>query len=329
MTQRARWLEPPEGLKFMEVTSGGSPRHELTPLEEPEWVRAGEATHMRPGDPVIVVTPADHSYVLPWWVMKNHHVANLLLDGRPVSVILCERCSSAMAFDARVGGERLTFQVMGVWKGTHVVADHQTESIWTSFTGECVWGVHHGSRLEYLPVLQVAWEEWVAADPQSLVADGAGESRDGHGSNRWPGSRETPLGNFSDLDPRLPSNELVLGVEAGGEARAYWLEAVERSGGVVNDALGGVDIAVFGGRSGYTAIAFERRLGDRVLEFVRRDDAIVDDSSGSVWDVTGRAVSGPLAGQRLAHVRSLVEEWYAWAAYHPHTELYDEASLLS
>jgi len=47
----------------------------------------------------------------------------------------------------------------------------------------------------------------------------------------------------------------------------------------------------------------------------------VDDQTGSAWDVLGRAVSGPLAGQRLAPVPHLDTFWFAQAAFEPTTEI--------
>jgi hypothetical protein len=313
-------IVPPEGFRFMAVKGEGLEEH-LVPLEGPAWVSVDKAEHMRGDDPVLAVTVAERAYLLPWWVMKNHHVANLRLEDRPVTVTLCERCSSAAAFDACVEGDVRTFQVIGVWKGTHALADHETESLWTSFTGECFWGIHRGARLERLPLLQLSWNDCTNLYPEALVVDGAGEARDGHGSDRRPGSLEKPLGKFTDVDPRLRLNELVLGVEAGGAARAYRLESLIEGGGVVNDAVGGLDLVVFAGPGEYTASAFQRRLGERVLRFTSRAEQVEDEETGSVWDVTGLAISGPLAGQHLVIVDSIVEEWYAWAAYHLHTDI--------
>jgi Protein of unknown function (DUF3179) len=324
MSERTPRIIPPEGLRFQQPYNGTLPR-ELAPLEDPGWVPLAEAEHMRDADPVIVVTPSERSYVVPWWVLKNHHVANLTLEGNPVTVTLCERCSSSTALDARVDGERRTFQVVAMWKGTHVIADHETESLWTSFSGECIWGFHRGVQLGHLPIVQMRWQDCAGLNRGSLVVDGAGESRRGHGAGRWPGSEEAPMDGFADLDPRLSFTTLVLGVEAGGAARAYPVSYVEAAGGVVNDTVGGVDLVVFAGRTGYSAAAFERRLDDRVFHFRSRDGAAVDEETGSIWDLTGFAVSGSLAGRRLAFVYSQVEEWHAWSAYHPSTDIAPDA----
>src|SRR5262249_42125861 len=156
-----------------------------------------------------------------------------------------------------------------------------------------------GVRLERLPLLQMSWQDCTTIHPDALVVDGAGEDREGHGSERWPGSHEPPLGKFKEPDPRLEPYELVLGVEAGGESRAYPLERLRTSGAVMNDAVGGVDVVVLGGPSVYTAAAYDRRLDGRVLRFASRGQQAEDEETGSVWDVKGLAISGPLAGQRL------------------------------
>jgi hypothetical protein len=282
-----------------------------------------EADHMLDDDPVIVVTPTQRSYVLPWWVMKNHHVANLELEGRPVTVTLCELCAGSAAFDARIDRERRSFQVVGRWKGTHVITDHETQGIWSSFWGEWVWGVHRGARLQQLPMFQASWRE--CADllhPESVVVDGVGEPRDGHGGTLRPWSDGGQLSAIpGGLDMRILPNDLVLGVAAGGVERAYRLADVQQVGGVLNDTIGGVDVVVLGGAADYTAIAFERELDGRVLRFRRTGDRLVDEETGSTWDIRGFALSGPLAGQRLTFVDSHIEKWYSWAAYHPTTEI--------
>jgi hypothetical protein len=49
---------------------------------------------------------------------------------------------------------------------------------------------------------------------------------------------------------------------------------------------------------------------------------VYDEQTRSVWNEMGEAVSGPLAGTQLAYVNSGIEEWYAFAAYHPNTEIF-------
>jgi hypothetical protein len=49
----------------------------------------------------------------------------------------------------------------------------------------------------------------------------------------------------------------------------------------------------------------------------------VDEATNSRWDVTGTAVSGPLAGTRLDQIHHLDTFWFSWSTYQPGTELID------
>jgi len=48
----------------------------------------------------------------------------------------------------------------------------------------------------------------------------------------------------------------------------------------------------------------------------------VDEQTGSRWDITGRAVSGPLEGRRLDRVIAIDSFWFDWAAFHPDTRIF-------
>jgi hypothetical protein len=294
-----------------------------TPLADPRWVDARDAAHMLPEDPVLGIESDAGQWALPWWIMKNHHVANLSLGGRAMFVVLCEICSSAAAYDPVVEGRRLTFRVEGFQNGAQLALDDQTGSLWGATTGEALEGSCRGRVLERLPLLQSTWQEWVEMYPGSLVPGGEGESRLGHGEGQTPGSPllipET-LKTLGHIDKRLPHYELVLGVSAGGASRCYPLARLEQA--ALNDRLGGEDIVVLSRPGSWIAAAFRRRLDGRILSFSSAGGDIVDSETHSHWTLAGRARSGPLAGRQLEYVHSGVEEFFVWAAYHRGTEIF-------
>ena len=316
----------PGPLENMFIVSGKLPANS-TPLTAPIWLPAQNARHMRPDDPVLGLLVDGLPYALPWWILKNHHVANLTLEGRPIVVKLCEICSSAAAFNPVLQDTRLTFQAIGAYKGTFVTMDHETRSIWASFTGECLTGPLRGKQLEQLPLYQATWAEWISLHSRSLVPDGRGEQRQGHGAHMFPGSAESDRGMAKTLvhrDERLPFNELVLGVKSDGHARVYPLVRLHQVGPVLNDALGAQKIVIFSKPKSWMAMAFSCEVDGKCLVFKSSEDGkIVDRDTMSLWNMFGQATSGPLAGRSLAFMPSLVEEWSAWAAYLPATEIFD------
>jgi hypothetical protein len=130
--------------------------------------------------------------------------------------------------------------------------------------------------------------------------------------------------------------ERVLGVIQGGKVKIYAFPAIAALS-VINDEVGSEPIAVFGqegmlsvldaeiirdSRRIPAAAAYSRKLRGRVLSFERRGPRIVDRETGSEWDIFGKAIAGPLKGERLIPADSGVHFAFAWLAFNPQSEIF-------
>lgn len=299
---------------------------ECRPLVDPPLVPAARADHMRDEDVVLGLSLDGDARAYPWWIMDNHHVANETVAGRPVVLLLCEMCSTAVAYDPVVEGRRLTFEQRHIFNGTITLDDHQTGSVWSPYLGTAIRGPFEGKRMDLVPVYQMEWRAWRQLHPDTRVLAGGLGSREGHGSNHTIGSPRVGRGMRATMarwDDRLPHNTLVLGVSVGGVARAFPLDTLRRRSGVIGDEVGGVPIVAFLhlAEGSYGAAAFDRRLDEGPLTFEPGPGGAVDTETGSLWNVEGRAETGPLAGRQLRFVPSHVSEWYVWATNFPGIEI--------
>lgn len=205
------------------------------------------------------------------------------------------------------------------------MADRQTGSVWTHYDGSILTGplANQGLALEIEPIVHTTWSQWLETYPETSVLDWypefAQRYRDidpGRGG-LGPQFQATIL----NWDDRLPENELVLGANVGEEYRAYVL--ADSPGGirVIEDTLGGISIVVFLESGNNFGLAYEAALNGQQLQFSADGDEIKD-QTGTIWDISGRAVAGPQSGAQLEFVTSFVTEWYGWAAYHPGTTIW-------
>lgn len=208
-----------------------------------------------------------------------------------------------------------------------VMIDRQTGSIWSHLDGLALQGPLQGTEMEYLPLLHTTWEEWLELNPDTTVL-----SDDTPFQERY---RDVQLGlpnrntgrDLLSVDPRLESEELVLGVVVGDTYVTYPLDELTQTEGVLNETVAGAQIVIFYDARAVSAIAFSRVVGDQVATFERIDGSeflVRDSETGSTWDMTGQAVSGPALGGSLAFVASYISEWYGWSAYHPSTTIFQQ-----
>jgi len=81
-------------------------------------------------------------------------------------------------------------------------------------------------------------------------------------------------------------------------------------------------VVVFWSSRAQAAVAYHPRSGGRVLTFEVRDGGIFDVQTGSRWSIEGRAVAGPLEGSALPQVAdAYIAFWFAWATFHPNTDV--------
>jgi len=121
----------------------------------------------------------------------------------------------------------------------------------------------------------------------------------------------------------LKDMEPVILVQANGDARAYPLQILMWHE-IVNDTVGGVPLAVTFCPLCNTAIAFERTLDGRVLDFgtsgrLRFSNLIMYDRQTESWwqQAGGDAIAGDLAGRRLAFYPAAIISWAEFREAHP------------
>jgi hypothetical protein len=332
-----------------EITAGGPPRDGIPPIDQPTYVAIAEADGwLEAKTPVIAlaVETAPGTLVArayPLEIMVWHEIVNDVLTDRPLLVTFCPLCNTALACDRVLDpdGPRFDFGTTGNLRHSDLVMwDRQTESWWQQLTGEAIVGELTGRVLPPVPAQILGWQAFKAAYPGGDVLSRETGFDRPYGNNPYPGYDDIDAAPFlfaGEADGRLPAMERVVGLVIGEEAAAYPLPALADQG-AVNDRVGGQEVAIFvtpGARSAVDtrtiaegrdvgqAGVFRRTLDGRSLTFrPAGDGAFADVETGSIWDITGQAVAGELAGHRLAALPHTVVFWFAWAAAYPTTRLW-------
>lgn len=157
-------------------------------------------------------------------------------------------------------------------------------------------------------------------------------ARDGLKALDSPGTlsaNEVDRVNEEERGKLLVPSDRVIGVEIGGEARAYPLRLL-RWHEAVNDILGGRPIAVTTSPLSGGIAVWDRRIGDEEIElavsgYLVNSNTLLYDrhapgESSSLWhQLTGQAVAGPAVGIRLESLPAALQTWARWRQDHPDT----------
>lgn len=319
-------------------------RDGMTPIDNPVWQPASEATWLADKSPVIALYITQPARAYPLAVLIRHGVVNDWFEDQVVAVTFCPLCNSPMVYDRRVNGQTLRFGTTGtLYNGGLLMWDDTTQSWWQQFTGEALVGDYAGTQLVVVPSQLVGFATFLAHDPDGVVLRGdASLPPVSYGRNPYIGydTEAQPLLFSGSADKRLPATQRVLAAVVNGQPIAYPFTVLSAAG-VVNDVIAGWPVVAFWQAGSVSALdnakidqsrdvgmaaLFSSMVEGMVLTFEMDGAAIVDLQTRSTWDIFGEATSGALRGTILTPHNAQPVFWFAWAANYPATELYSTAT---
>jgi hypothetical protein len=328
-------------IELEEITRGGPPKDGIPPIDAPQFISTAEAARwLSAKEPVIAFEHGGEARAYPLQILIYHEIINDRVSGTPVTITFCPLCYSAIVFDRRVHGTTLDFGTTGrVRKSDLIMYDRQSESWWQQFTGTGIIGKYTGVTLVRLPSMITSFEAFRTAWPGGRVLSKATGSSRPYGNNpyhRYDDISATPFLFNEPLDPRLPPMERVLALQIKDQQRIYPFSVLHDQA-VINDQLNGTAVTVFSKADILSAVdattishsqetrmaaGFNRALNGNTLTFKQDGDQIIDTTTASVWNIFGKAISGPLTGQTLTPVDSGIHFAFAWLAFYPDADIY-------
>lgn len=238
-----------------------------------------------------IVFAVDYNGVVrayPQRILNWHELVNDTLNDKSVVITFCPLCGSALGFERVVDGVITEFGVSGKLHDNDLVMyDRYEGNLWQQITGEGIVGpaARRSEILKQIPIITVSWGEWKAEHPNSeVLSRDTGFSRN---YDQYPygtyEENDTLLFGVKNLDKSLQIKTVVYGLEVGESAKAYPESALKKYD-TITDSIGGVRVRV------------ERKADGKI---------------------TAENLD---TGEEIIPIRLF---WFAWAAFHPNTELYE------
>lgn len=221
-----------------------------------------------------------------------------------------------------VNGLVLTFHLAGINNQNFLMRDEQTGSFWQQITGRAISGPLAGTSLPLIPSDELTLALWKSEHPDGKLLKEVAADASEYASRDWDKKlQKSSYATVLDFPEHgLRNRDIMLGIDAFGEARAFRYEQVLADKLTVN-RVGSESVILLVGPDGQSVRAF--RLGDPSSEFFRTSDGgMMDSDTGSRWNFQGCAVEGKLKGTCLERVEAIKDFWFDWRNYHPATSVY-------
>jgi len=223
-------------IDYAEILSGGPPKDGIPAIDNPQFEPIHGSQDIPATEPVIVLSHGGETKVYPLRIMMWHEIVNDEIGGQPVAVTYCPLCNAAIVFDARLGGQILTFGTTGKLRNSDLVMyDRQTQSWWQQFSGDAIVGRLTGQSLTVLPARIDSFARAKSRHPDAqILVPNAGMSRQ-YGSNPYVGydTANRPILFVGDLPEGLNPMMRVIVVDG----KAWTLELLRKKKSIVYQDL--------------------------------------------------------------------------------------------
>lgn len=323
-----------------DVISGCLGRDCIPSIQNPDFVSVAQVNYLDVDDLVWGLVLKDRILGFPENIMDWHEVVNLLDGNHELAVTYCPLTGSAIAVNLSLSGLEGGFPtreygVSGFLYNNNLIAyDRGSGSNWSQMYLRCVNGRLRGTPMVTIPLIETTWKNWKRMFPNSRVL-----STDTGFDRNYD---IFPYGNYKEVegllfpltneDHRLFFKERVHGIitdRFNPAAKVYRFSLFAAKARAINDNINGKPVVVAGWKSADLYVSYSRVLSDgSVLTFSIKTDSPaiypfdLVDQEGSVWNLLGKAVSGPRMGQTLTPTASYNAYWFAWGAFFPQVPLF-------
>ena len=219
-----------------------------------------------------------------------------------------------------MGGLILTFHLAGINNQNFLMRDEETGTYWQQISGAAIAGPLAGRTLRLVHSDELTFALWKAEQPRGTVLRDDPAAVSQYSPKDWDVKTKKQPTVIAFAEHGLGQRDLMLGIKAFGEARAFPYDVVIREK-LVKDRMGDQAIILVVGKDGQSVRAFRAGEGD----FYRVDDGqglMLDSSTGSRWNFQGCAVQGKARGNCLEKVDLIADYWFDWRNYNPATTVY-------
>jgi len=271
-------------IPFSELRSGGPPKDGIPSIDNPKFTSVSEADKFLSGDdPVLGLDYKGVQRAYPHRIMNRHEIVNDTIVGDPVLITYCPLCFTGIAYESKIDGMPTTFGVSGkLYKSNLVMYDRSTETLWNQLGGEAIIGEHLGKKLKQVPLETVLWRDWKAKHPQTEVLSQDTGSPRNYDQNPYEGYEQDRDTFGTEFEDDRLHPKAKIWAIELDGKFKAYSDEALSRGGNLNDSFAGKNLKISRNRDGAVTIKDE-------------------------------------SGKDLVPTISF---WFAWAAFHPETELY-------
>ncbi len=312
-------------IRLDEVVWGGVAKDGIPALDDPPLLAAEKAFYLSDNDDVFGIALNGKYRAYPLRILNWHEMLNTTIGGEAISLTYCTLCGAAIAYLGKINDSlSVTFGSSGLlYRSNKLMYDRQTNSLWSSLTGEAVSGAAAEANMKLQPfyTVRTTWGEWRKRYPATKVLD----IKTGHERDYRPGAAyktyfdsDKTMFPVAWRDNRLQAKDWIYGIHINGRSLAYPLQTLAKQP-LINDSFNGKNLLVIADAENMAVRIYERGK----IKFLENPSGKrLLDSEGSEWEIAEEHLRRGDGAITLPRLPGHLSFWFGWYAFFPESSVW-------
>ncbi|MHA2226822.1 MAG: DUF3179 domain-containing protein [Candidatus Hodarchaeales archaeon] len=338
-------------MPFAQIFNPGMEKDEIPAIDHPKFLTVAEfedefSTEYLDNCFVLGVVVNREARAYPIDILNWHEIVNDNINSTPFSITYCPLTGSGILFmTSSIEGSTLGTSG-NLYENNLVYYDRMSDTSWSQMLGLAIKGQNIGKKIAFEPITETTWRAWKVLYPDTMVL-----SRDTgftmsyqtdlfskyrEKETIWaPTSYDSNLSHFNQYFAK----ELTVVLSLRNETKIYPFTELSKWA-VVNDWYKDSPITIFFDEKNSLSIPFNATISTETVKetrlvFKKIDGTEIDpvkslslsifqDQTGTIWNMRGEAISGPLIGRKLQQLPAYNAYWFAAAVFFPNSQIYVE-----
>ncbi len=329
------------------IVSGGPPKDGIPAIDNPKFISIEEFESQYIDENfgnllVIGIVINGEARAYPYDILNWHEIVNDVFDGVHYSITYCPLTGSGILLRTEIINGSTLGTTGKLYENNLVFYDRQTDSYWSQMLTLGITGDYMGTELSVEAATETTWNTWKAMHPNTKVLSrDTGHVRD-YDRNPYAGYDASssiwfPTSFDRNKEPynlfHEKSKTLVIR-SADDQAFLFPFPELAKKP-VINTKIGNQDVVIAYDEVNNLALPFKAKLNESsTLTFSLGDGSnldssltmglmVLEDNSGTIWNIKGEAISGPLKGMKLERYEDAYNAyWFAATALYPNAIIF-------
>ncbi len=277
---------------------------------DPDMIKTKNINFILEDSRIALISFNDEIRAYPYEFVSKYEAVNDRIGNMEYTLSFCPITKSGIAFDRNFSNKKLILKASGyLYQENQVLYDEKTDSYWSQMLLQSIKGVYSGKKPATFHHVELPWKMVKTYFPEALVF-----TRESIDNKPEPDKKEVPEKSelfYGFLNKNLnPKSDVNISI--------YRFQSFSKATVLKKKFIQNKELLIIGNSDEHFITSYINNIKADFTAVQNQFPVVMKDDLGNLWNLFGKAVSGPDKGKQLESPTDFFALLWAWEDFYDH-----------